>query len=73
MRGLRERRHRRPGSLAIQASTDKPIKVAGWNVGLDDADINTIAARNAAFDGVDLWGISEVNRETAWATWRPPP
>jgi endonuclease/exonuclease/phosphatase family metal-dependent hydrolase len=45
--------------------TQQAITVGGWNVGLDDADINTIAARVAEIDGVDLWGFAEVNRASA--------
>ena len=45
--------------------TAQAITVAGWNVGLDDADINTIAARVAEIQGVDLWGFAEVNRSGA--------
>jgi endonuclease/exonuclease/phosphatase family metal-dependent hydrolase len=45
--------------------TRQTITVAGWNVGLDDADINTIAARVAEIQGVDLWGFAEVNRTGA--------
>jgi endonuclease/exonuclease/phosphatase family metal-dependent hydrolase len=52
---------------AGQRSTGEPVIVAGWNVGLDDADVDTVAARIAAFDGVDLWGIAEVNRPHAVA------
>jgi hypothetical protein len=36
--------------------------VAIWNVGLDDADPQGIAAGLAAFQGVDVWGLAEVNR-----------
>ena len=45
--------------------TQQAITVGGWNVGLDDADINTVAARIAEIDGVDLWGFAEVNRASA--------
>ncbi|MFN8470088.1 MAG: hypothetical protein U0X20_31325 [Caldilineaceae bacterium] len=45
--------------------TEQAITVAGWNVGLEDADINTIAARVAEIQGVDLWGFAEVNRTGA--------
>jgi hypothetical protein len=47
------------------SDADAAITVAGWNVGLDDAEVETIAARMAEFDGVDLWGIAEVNRPNA--------
>ena len=46
-------------------SADDPINVAGWNAGLDDADVVTIAQRIADFDGIDLWGIAEINRADA--------
>ena len=46
-------------------AADDPITVVGWNIGLDDADIGTIAERIGAFEGVDLWGIAEVNRTNA--------
>lgn len=45
--------------------TKQAITVGGWNVGLDDAAINTIAARVAEIDGVDLWGFAEVSRASA--------
>jgi len=41
------------------------ITVGGWNIGLDDADINTIVARVGKIQGVDLWGFAEVNRASA--------
>lgn len=44
---------------------EEAITVGGWNIGLDDAEINTIAARVAAIDGVDLWGFAEVSRASA--------
>lgn len=50
---------------AGQAVSDEAITVAGWNIGLDDADVDTVAARIGAFDGVDLWGLAEVNRPSA--------
>jgi endonuclease/exonuclease/phosphatase (EEP) superfamily protein YafD len=55
------------GQQVSEPDTDEAITVSGWNVGLDDADVDTIAARIAAFDGVDLWGITEVNRTDAVA------
>ena len=48
-----------------RASDAEPITVAGWNIGLDDAEVKAIAARIAEFDGVELWGIAEVNRTGA--------
>jgi endonuclease/exonuclease/phosphatase family metal-dependent hydrolase len=38
-----------------------PFTVGGWNVGLDDADPQVIAETLADFEGVDLWGLAEVN------------
>ena len=32
-----------------------------WNVESGGADATTIGGQIAAFDGVDLWGVSEVN------------
>ena len=52
-------------SPARAQDIEQAITVAGWNVGLDDADVDTIAARIAEFDGVDLWGMAEVNRTDA--------
>lgn len=46
-------------------AANDPITVAGWNTGLDDADVATVAQRIANFDGVDLWGLAEVNRTNA--------
>lgn len=37
------------------------LTVAGWNVESGDADARVIAARLGEFQGVDLWGLSEVN------------
>ena len=47
------------------SNADAAITVAGWNVGLDDADVGTISARIGALDGVDLWGLAEVNNPDA--------
>ena len=44
---------------AAPAATD--LTVVGWNVESGGADATTIAGQLAAFDGVDLWGLSEVN------------
>jgi hypothetical protein len=52
---------------APSGSEEDAIAVAGWNIGLDDADITAIADRIAAIEGVDIWGIAEVNRPTAAA------
>jgi hypothetical protein len=41
------------------ANTD--LTIVGWNVESGGADPVTIAGQLAAFDGVDLWGLSEVN------------
>lgn len=37
------------------------LTVMSWNVESGGADAVTIAGQIAAFDGVDLWGLSEVN------------
>lgn len=37
------------------------ITVATWNVESGDADPEVIAERIAEFDGVDIWGLTEVN------------
>lgn len=47
----------RPGA----ASSLAPFTAGGWNVGLDDADPQVIAQLLADFQGVDLWGLAEVN------------
>jgi endonuclease/exonuclease/phosphatase family metal-dependent hydrolase len=52
-------------AAALGDAPDRAITVAGWNVGLDDADVAAIAGRIAAVDGVDLWGIAELNRSNA--------
>jgi len=38
------------------------ISIAGWNVGMDDADPAVIAQEIAAIDDIDLWGLAEVNQ-----------
>ncbi|MCC6457292.1 MAG: excalibur calcium-binding domain-containing protein [Caldilineaceae bacterium] len=38
-----------------------PLTVMSWNVESGGADAVTIAGQIAAFDGVDIWGLSEVN------------
>lgn len=40
----------------------EPITVVSWNTELNDADIAVISDRIIAFQGVDLWGLVEVNR-----------
>ena len=52
-------------SPARAQDIEQAIIVAGWNVGLDDADVNTIGACVAEINGVDLWGLAEVNRTGA--------
>ena len=37
-----------------------PLEVVGWNIESGGADLGFVTKRIAAFDGVDLWGISEV-------------
>lgn len=49
-----------PFDAASPAATT-PITVMSWNVESGGADAVTIAGQIAAFDGVDLWGLSEVN------------
>ncbi len=46
---------------------DSTITVVGWNTELNDADIDVLAERIAAFQDVDLWGLSEVNQVSAQA------
>jgi endonuclease/exonuclease/phosphatase family metal-dependent hydrolase len=43
------------------ADNHGPITVATWNVESGGADTATIAGQIAAFDGVDIWGLTEVN------------
>lgn len=52
-------------SAAAQSPADDAIDVVSWNIGLDDADLSTIAQQIGAFDGVDLWGLQEVNSRSA--------
>jgi len=53
-------------STATQPSPDdSAIDIVSWNIGLDDADLSTIAQQIADFDGVDLWGLQEVNSRSA--------
>ena len=46
---------------APAATTD--LTVIGWNVESGGADAATIAGQLGAFDGVDLWGLSEVSND----------
>ena len=48
---------------AVQS--DSTITVVGWNTELNDADIDVLVERIAAFQDVDLWGLSEVNQASA--------
>jgi len=50
---------------AIPSQPRAPIRVATWNIGLDRADLTVIADRIEAFDGIDLWGLQEVNNRSA--------
>jgi hypothetical protein len=45
----------------LESASPAAFTVGGWNVGLDDADPQVIAQLLADFDGVDLWGLAEVN------------
>ena len=49
------------GGLAPVHASLSPFTVGGWNIGLDDADPQVIAALLADYQGVDLWGLAEVN------------
>lgn len=52
----------------ISASDDpNAITLVTWNLGMDDADAQSLAAQVAAFDGVDLWTFQETNRAGAAA------
>lgn len=46
---------------AAPAQSTTPLTVMSWNVESGGADAVTIVGQIAAFDGVDLWGLSEVN------------
>jgi endonuclease/exonuclease/phosphatase family metal-dependent hydrolase len=50
----------RPGAPQA-AGGDDSLTVIAWNVESGDADPRAIAARLGEFQGVDLWGLSEVN------------
>ncbi len=51
--------------LAAAASA-QTLTVVSWNVESGGSDDQTIRTRMASFEGVDLWGLSEV----ASPTWR---
>jgi hypothetical protein len=51
----------RSSAPALEPAPPAAFTVGGWNVGLDDADPQVIAQLLADFDGVDLWGLAEVN------------
>ncbi len=48
-------------ATAAPARAPAPFTVAGWNIGLEDADPQVIAALLAGFRGVDIWGLVEAN------------
>lgn len=53
--------------LAISlAWSTEVIQVISWNVESGDADPETVSQRIAGTDGVDLWGLTEVQNAT-WA------
>lgn len=56
------------GTAAEGQRAGESITVGGWNIGLDDAEVTTIAERIAGFEGVELWGLAEVNRTRAVET-----
>ncbi len=47
------------GGVSLAAVDPAAIVLVTWNVGLDDADLDEIAAQIADFDGVDLWTLQE--------------
>ncbi len=55
-------------STAPTAQSANTITVVGWNTELNDAAIDVLAERIAAFQDVDLWGLSEVNQPSAQIT-----
>ncbi|HXF63382.1 MAG TPA: SH3 domain-containing protein [Caldilineaceae bacterium] len=50
-----------PPPPAIPPSTAFTLTLVSWNVESGGALQNVVAERMAAFDGVDIWGLSEVN------------
>ena len=51
--------------LALGTSAQEQMTVVGWNVESGDASVDSVAARIAAFDGVDIWGLCEVYADRA--------
>lgn len=47
--------------LVAAPSTDSALIIVTWNLESGGADPTTLTGQIAAFDGVDLWGLSEVN------------
>jgi endonuclease/exonuclease/phosphatase family metal-dependent hydrolase len=57
-------------ALAAQSAAgaqDRRVTIVSWNVESGGADTAAIAARMRTFEGVDVWGLSEVQND-AWAT-----
>lgn len=50
-----------PLTLPAARAALSPFTVGGWNIGLDDADPQAIAQLLADYQGVELWGLAEVN------------
>ncbi len=55
-------------STPLTVQRDSAITVVGWNTELNDAAIDVLAERIAAFQDVDLWGLVEVNQPIAQTT-----
>lgn len=51
-----------PAPPITPVAPDRPFTVVSWNTELNDADLDAIGERIAAFEGVDLWGLNEVTR-----------
>ena len=49
--------------LAYSLTAQERLSVIGWNLESGDADVNVIANRIEAAQGVDIWGFSEVENE----------
>jgi endonuclease/exonuclease/phosphatase family metal-dependent hydrolase len=56
-----------PAAADDEPPAGMPITVIGWNVESGDSDPATLATQVAAFDGVDLWGFSEVQNDAVAA------